>query len=68
MMLSKTYVALVAAGAPEDKAREASEEIAGFQKQLSGIESDVKGLQETKWLVRILIAYLVVWSLKTFLT
>jgi hypothetical protein len=40
-MLSKTYEAFVAAGAPEDKAREASEEIAGYDTRLSGIEADI---------------------------
>lgn len=38
MMLSKTYDALKAAGAPDDKAREAAEEIAGFENRFTGIE------------------------------
>ncbi len=38
VMLSKTYAALVAAGAGEDKAREAAEEIAGFDKRLIRLE------------------------------
>ena len=42
LMLSKTYDAFKAAGAPDDKAREAAEEIAGFEDRLSNIESDVK--------------------------
>ena len=33
MMLSKTYDALISAGAPEDKAREAAEELADYEKQ-----------------------------------
>ena len=48
VMLSKTYAALKAAGAPDGIAREAAEEIAGFENRLSGIESDVKLL---KWMV-----------------
>ena len=48
VLLSKTYAALKAAGAPDEIAREASEEIAGFENRLSGIESDVKLL---KWMV-----------------
>ena len=48
VMLSKTYAAFKAAGAPDGIAREASEEIAGFENRLSGIESDVKLL---KWMV-----------------
>ena len=47
LMLSKTYDAFKAAGAPDDKAREAAEEIAGFEDRLSNIESDVKLL---KWI------------------
>ncbi len=38
LMLSKTYEALVAAGAPEDKARAASEEIAGYENRLVRLE------------------------------
>ncbi len=38
MMLSKTYEALKAAGAPDDKAREAAEEIAGFESRLIRLE------------------------------
>ena len=38
MMLSKTYEALKAAGAPDDKAREAAEEIAGFENRLTRLE------------------------------
>lgn len=34
-MLSKTYEAFRAAGAPEEKAREAAEEIAGFESRLT---------------------------------
>ena len=48
VMLSKTYAALKAAGAPDEIAREAAEEIAGFENRLSVIESDVKLL---KWMV-----------------
>ncbi len=48
MVLSKTYDALRAAGAPDDKAREAAEESAGFENRLTVIESDVKLL---KWMV-----------------
>ena len=47
-MLSKNYDALRAAGAPDDKAREAAEEIAGFEDRPTTIESDLKLL---KWMV-----------------
>ena len=48
LMLSKIYDALRAAGAPDDMAREAAEEIAGFEDRLTGIESDLKLL---KWML-----------------
>lgn len=48
LMLSKTCDALRAAGAPDDKARQAAEEIAGFEDRLTGIESDLKLL---KWML-----------------
>ncbi|OHC73375.1 MAG: hypothetical protein A3G18_11810 [Rhodospirillales bacterium RIFCSPLOWO2_12_FULL_58_28] len=38
IMLSKTYDALLAAGAPEDKARAAAEEIAGYENRLVRLE------------------------------
>ena len=37
-MPSKTYEALRAAGAPDDKAREAAEEIAGFENRRVRLE------------------------------
>lgn len=48
IMLSKTYDALKAAGAPDDKAREAAEEIAGYENRLAGIESEPKLV---KWMI-----------------
>ena len=53
LTLSKTYDAFRAAGAPDDKARDAAEEIAGFEDRLSGIESDVKLL---KWMAGFNVA------------
>jgi hypothetical protein len=47
-MLSKTYDALVAAGAPEEKARAAAEELAGYDSELADIKSDLRLL---KWMV-----------------
>ncbi len=38
MMLSRTYEAFEAAGAPEDKARDAAEEIAGFESRLTRLD------------------------------
>ena len=52
IMLSKTYDALKAAGAPDDKAREAAEEIAGYENRLSGIEAELKLV---KWMIGLAI-------------
>jgi phage shock protein A len=41
LMPSKTYDALIAAGAPEDKARDAAEEIAAYENRLTRIETDI---------------------------
>ena len=38
-MLSEVYDALIAAGAPEDKARKAAEAIVGYDSRFSGLES-----------------------------
>ena len=38
VMLSKTYDALVAAGAPEDKARAAAEELADYESRFAKVE------------------------------
>ena len=50
IMLSKTYAALVAAGAPEAAASEAAEEIADFERKISSMQSDIKliNLDSTK--------------------
>ena len=46
LMLSKTYDALIAAGAPEDKAREAAEEIASYRNRRNRMETDVTVIKE----------------------
>ena len=53
LMLSKIYDAFKAAGAPDDKVREAAEEIAGFEGRLFNIESDAKLL---KWIAGFNVA------------
>jgi hypothetical protein len=53
VMPSKTYDALVAAGAPADKARAAAEELAGCKGRFAKIETD---LAVIKWMVWIVIA------------
>ena len=45
LMLSKTYEALLAAGAPEDKAREAAEELAGYENRMASIDNRLSGVE-----------------------
>ena len=53
VMLSKTYDTLVAAGAPDDKARAAAEELAGYESRFSKVETDLAVL---KWMVGVNLA------------
>jgi hypothetical protein len=53
VMLSKTYDALIAAGAPDDKARAAAEELAGYENRFTKIETDLAVL---KWMVGVNLA------------
>lgn len=50
VMLSKTYDALRDAGASDEKARDAAEEIAGFENRLASLDADMRLL---KWMVGI---------------
>ena len=45
LMLSKTYTASLAAGASENEAREAAEEIAAYENRLGKIETDLVRIQ-----------------------
>jgi|307.fasta_scaffold450942_2 hypothetical protein len=60
LMLSKTYEALLAAGAPEDKARGAAEEIAAYESRFTDIERRFGKIEADllllKWMVAIVIA------------
>lgn len=40
-MLGKTYDALIAAGAPEDKARDAAEELAEYETRFATMANDI---------------------------
>ena len=53
VMLSKTYDALIAAGAPDDKARAAAEELAGYESRFAKIETDLAVL---KWMAGVNLA------------
>ena len=65
IMLSKTYEALKAAGAPDDKAREAAEEIAAYDNRLANIEADVRLLN---WMMGLVLAGVLSLDAKTFFT
>ena len=63
MMLARTYEAFREAGASDEKAREAAEEIAGFERRLAGIESR---LVRVEVLISIVLAGVVALIVKTF--
>ena len=63
VMLSKTYDARVAAGAPEEKARAAAEELAGYETRFAKIETDLAVL---KWMLGVVIAGVASLVIKAF--
>jgi hypothetical protein len=63
-LLSRTYDALVAAGSPEDKARAAAEELAGYESRFTKIETD---LAIVKWMLDVVIAGVASLVIKTFI-
>jgi hypothetical protein len=63
LMLGKLYDALRAAGVPEDKAPEAAEEVATFDKGLSGIKPDVRLL---KWITGTTLAGVIALVVRNF--
>jgi hypothetical protein len=62
-MLSRTYDALLAAGSPEDKARAAAEELAGYESRFQKIETD---LAVIKWILGVVVAALASLVIKAF--
>ena len=60
IMLAKTYDAFKAAGAPDDKARDAAEEIAGYENRLAGIEGRLRAIESRlsmlQWMVGVNLA------------
>jgi hypothetical protein len=52
-MISEVYDALLAAGAPEEKARKAAEVLANYDNRFGKIEADLLVL---KWMVGYLVA------------
>ncbi len=70
-MIAELYDALIAAGAPEDKARKAAETVAAYENRfasmdmkLTRIEGDMNLL---KWMMGIIIAGVASLVIKTFL-
>ena len=63
LMLGKLYDALRAAGVPEDKAREAAEEVATFEKDFPEIKSDVRVL---KWITGTTLAGVLALVIRAF--
>ena len=53
VMLSRTYDALLSAGAPEEKARAAAEELAAYKTRFAKIDTDLAVL---KWMVGVNLA------------
>lgn len=63
MMLSKTYDALISAGAPEEKARAAAEELAAHETRFAKIAQD---LAIIKWMLGFVIAGVASLIIKAF--
>jgi hypothetical protein len=63
VMLSRTYDAPVAAGSPEDKARAAAEELAGYENRFARIETDLAVL---KWMLGVVMAGVISLVIKAF--
>jgi hypothetical protein len=63
LMLGKLYDALRAAGVPEDKTREAAEEVATFDKELPEIKSEVRVL---KWITGTTLAGVIALVVRNF--
>ncbi|HUC12273.1 MAG TPA: hypothetical protein VL985_17885 [Stellaceae bacterium] len=70
VMLSRTYDALVAAGAPEEKARAAAEELAQYENRFARIETDLAVLKgdmtAVKWMIGVNLAATVSILVKVF--
>ena len=63
LMLGKLYDALRSGGVPDDKAREAAEEVAAYEKDLSEIKSDVRVL---KWITGTTLAGVLALVIRAF--
>ena len=63
LMLGRLYDALRSAGVPDDKAREAAEEVAAYEKDLAEFKSDLRLL---KWLTGTTLAGVVAVVVRVF--
>jgi hypothetical protein len=73
-MISEVYDALLAAGAPEDKARKAAEVLANYDARFSRIEQEIAAFRAevrgeftlVKWMLGTVLAIGVALALKAF--
>jgi hypothetical protein len=58
-MISEVYDALLAAGAPEDKARKAAEVLASYENRFATIDRELADMRSTQRLHSWMLGYLV---------
>ena len=63
MMVAEVYDALLAAGAPEDKAKRAAEALASYDNRFNKVETDLAVL---KWMTGLVVAGVVTLIIKAF--
>ncbi len=63
IMLSSIYDALKEAGASEEKARKAAEDVANYESDMSDIKSELRLL---RWMVAYVVALVTGLAIKTF--
>ena len=70
MMVTEVYDALLAAGAPEEKAARAAQASAGYDNRFNKVDADLTrmegDLKLLKWMVGIVMAGIVALITKTF--
>jgi hypothetical protein len=70
MMVTEVYDALLAAGAPEDKAARAAQALAAYDNRFNKVDADLirvsSDLKLVQWMVGLVIAGVVALITKTF--
>ena len=70
MMVTEVYDALLAAGAPEDKAARAAQALAGYDNRFNKVDADFAkvnaDLALLKWMIGLVMAGIVALVTKTF--